>query len=149
MKNAFTMIELVFVIVVLGILALVAIPKLSATRDDAEIVIKQKSVTNLIAELSSYYTAHGAFEKNVSKMTHENLVDSSGATYIGNFLTTPAYIANSARTRICLKVSVDDSNGTITIAKHSDGSDYCDALISQLDNTIKKYEIGGSHIYTK
>ena len=35
--TAFTMIELVFVIVVLGILAAVAIPKFSATRTDAEI----------------------------------------------------------------------------------------------------------------
>ena len=34
-RKAFTMIELVFVIVVLGILAAVAIPKFSATRDDA------------------------------------------------------------------------------------------------------------------
>ncbi len=33
--DAFTMIELVFVIVVLGILAAVAIPRLAATRDDA------------------------------------------------------------------------------------------------------------------
>ena len=40
MKNyryAFTMIELIFVIVVLGILAAVAVPKLAATRDDAQI----------------------------------------------------------------------------------------------------------------
>ena len=34
-KSAFTMIELVFVIVVLGILAGVAVPKLAVTRDDA------------------------------------------------------------------------------------------------------------------
>ena len=37
MKNAFTMIELVFVIVILGILAAVAIPKFAATRTDAQI----------------------------------------------------------------------------------------------------------------
>jgi len=40
MKNyryAFTMIELVFVIVVLGILAAIAIPKFAATRTDAQI----------------------------------------------------------------------------------------------------------------
>lgn len=34
-KQAFTMIELVFVIVVIGILSAIAIPKFAATRDDA------------------------------------------------------------------------------------------------------------------
>lgn len=42
MKKAFTLIELVFVIVILGILSTVAIPKLMVTRDDAEIA-KAKS----------------------------------------------------------------------------------------------------------
>ena len=45
-KKAFTMIEMVFVIVVLGILASVAIPKLAATRTDA-------TVTKGIADVSS------------------------------------------------------------------------------------------------
>ena len=36
-KKAFTMVELIFVIVVIGILAAIAVPKLAATRDDAEI----------------------------------------------------------------------------------------------------------------
>ena len=35
MKRGFSMIELIFVIVILGILASVALPKLAATRDDA------------------------------------------------------------------------------------------------------------------
>lgn len=35
MKRAFTMIELVFVIVVIGILSAIAVPKFAATRDDA------------------------------------------------------------------------------------------------------------------
>ena len=34
-RKAFTMIELVFVIVIIGILSAIAIPKLTATRDDA------------------------------------------------------------------------------------------------------------------
>ena len=51
-KSAFTMIELVFVIVVIGILASVAIPRLAATRDDAEITkakVVVASVRNALA----------------------------------------------------------------------------------------------------
>ena len=47
-KKAFTMVELVFVIVVIGILSAIAIPKLAATRDDAHItkgVCKQQKVS--------------------------------------------------------------------------------------------------------
>ena len=45
-RTAFTMIEMVFVIVILGILAAIAIPRLAATRTDAEI-------SKAIADISS------------------------------------------------------------------------------------------------
>ena len=45
-RKAFTMIELVFVIVIIGILAWIAVPKLAATRDDA-------TITKAIATLGS------------------------------------------------------------------------------------------------
>lgn len=50
---AFTMIELVFVIVVLGILAAVAIPRLAATRDDADIAKGRSDVAAIRAGIIS------------------------------------------------------------------------------------------------
>jgi len=47
MKNAFTMIELVFVIVVLGILSAIAIPKFAATRTDAQISKGRADVSSI------------------------------------------------------------------------------------------------------
>ena len=43
-RSAFTLLELVFVIVVLGILAMIAIPKFVATRDDALIAKARSTV---------------------------------------------------------------------------------------------------------
>lgn len=52
-KNAFTMIELVFVIVVLGILAAIAMPRLAATRDDAQIAKGRSDVAAIRAAIVS------------------------------------------------------------------------------------------------
>ncbi|MFH0710515.1 MAG: prepilin-type N-terminal cleavage/methylation domain-containing protein [Pseudomonadota bacterium] len=52
-RKAFTMIELVFVIVVLGILAAIAIPKLSSTRDDAQIAKGRSDISAIRAAIIS------------------------------------------------------------------------------------------------
>jgi len=51
------MIELIFVIVILGILASVAMPKLNATRDDAENVKIAASLRNGTNEMITYILA--------------------------------------------------------------------------------------------
>ena len=64
MKRAgFTMIELIFVIVILGILAAVAIPKLAATRDDAKIAKGATELATAVSDIGAYYTANGALTK--------------------------------------------------------------------------------------
>ena len=61
MKKGFTMIELIFVIVILGILASVAIPRLAATREDAEIATGIANIRTLLSDATSYYVTKGGF----------------------------------------------------------------------------------------
>ena len=70
MKRAFTMIELIFVIVILGILSAIAIPRLAATRDDAEIAKAATNLSTIISDYTTYYTSQGSFNSTALSMSN-------------------------------------------------------------------------------
>ncbi len=63
------MIELIFVIVILGILAAVAVPKLSATRDDAQVVSMADSLKTAAGEIVSAVVAQGNADANLTDLS--------------------------------------------------------------------------------
>ena len=102
MKKAFTMIELIFVIVIIGILAAVAIPKLAATRDDAKISTEMANLSQVIFNLGAEFAAQGAFN-------NYTVADADEATF-------------------CFDVTALGSDG-VTIAPITQSTSNCSSLV--------------------
>lgn len=127
-RDAFTMIELIFVILILAILVGVALPKLSAIRADAEASSKAHSVMTAAAEIVSYSVVHGNTDSNMSKMSDiiSSLERSSEAVLANN-----KAIISTGSISDCVTIEVligtTDNNLTITFG-NANGDSACNSL---------------------
>ena len=110
MKHAFTMIELVFVIVVLGILAGVAVPKLAATRDDATIAKMRGDIAAIRSGLSLVRSEN--MMRGVS--TWPALEGSDEATLFDGVLQQPIYPMKTGGRNGWTLVAEGSNNATST-----------------------------------
>ncbi len=81
MRKGFTLIELLIVVVIIGILAAIAIPKFSKTREKAYFSAMKSDLKNLMSAQEIYYSGAGAY--NYAASTGQPGLDfaaSSGVT---------------------------------------------------------------------
>ena len=109
MRKGFTMIELIFVIVILGVLASVAIPRLAATRDDAEVAKAATNLTTAVTDIAAYYTAKGSF-KVVRSGTGQSQTKKVAFKDITNALDNDGNLIMKSET--CAKVYLPGTTGT-------------------------------------
>jgi general secretion pathway protein G len=62
-KKSFSLIELIFMIVVIGIIAAVAVPKLMSTRSNAIISTLKQDIATITTSIQSYYLLNGRIDK--------------------------------------------------------------------------------------
>ncbi|MCF6206881.1 MAG: type II secretion system GspH family protein [Sulfurovum sp.] len=114
------MIELIFVIVILGILAATALPKLAATRDDAKLTADIQKMSNCIMEAGTLYTARG-----------EDIAAGDGTVCD----EVKCYTINFANDGIDFIVSLNPG-----------GADYCARVAEAGDHLAKTYRFKGTRV---
>ena len=156
MKKAFTIIELIFVIVIIGILIAVAIPKLNSTREDAKSVTIVTNLKHFLGDVASYYLANGedrtANSKAWTAVTYDKVTDTIDRATASTVLTgsndTSFYLDNINGSR-CFELKEATKNiikegKTIQqrVIKILDGPDK-NSIICQ--NALTLAEIKGLH----
>jgi len=145
-KNAFTMIELIFVIVILGILSAVAIPKLSATRDDAVVSSVAQNIMVGAFEIASYAVSNAKTEDDLSLMSNalSNLSTSGIAT-----LTSKKAVIAMGNTADCItiKITVTVTDDILEILFGNAGTDTkCISLQSAIDASKYPIKLRGQNV---
>jgi len=146
MNKAFTMIELIFVIVILGILAATAIPKLSATRDDAKASKLAHNVMLAAEEIASYAVANGKTENDMTEMSNALVYLKKSNEAI---LTTKKATISAGGINDCLTIEIfsnlTDENLTITEGTPS-GDAQCIVLQSLIDAAKYPMKLRGQNV---
>lgn len=135
MKRAFTILELVFVIVILGILAAIALPKFSSSRDEAEASKSLNNLKTLINDISIYALKNSDlstmnFMSNVSGVENVDLKNFTGIKEV-NFRV--------GEDKECIKLIFIDKNDFVLMGISSNEASK-NAIINIANNPKQEFQ---------
>ncbi len=91
-NKGFTLIELLIVVVIIGILAAIAIPKFSATREKAYFAAMKSDLKNLASQQEIYYSDNYNYNATASTL---GFVQSEGVTVTITNVSTSGWAATA------------------------------------------------------
>ena len=123
-RKGFSLIELLIVVVIIGILAAVAIPKFSNTKEKAYVASMKSDLKNLVSTQESYFADHSAYAPKAEIIKEPyKFVTSTGTTIDdvkGDATGWSAKVTNASAKQTC---TVFGGTGTNTDLKNDATND--------------------------
>lgn len=123
-SKAFSLIELIFMIVVMGIIASVALPKFMDTRSDAIISSLKQDVATITTSVQSYYLVKGKIDKI------SDAVSLNSSTWD----ITDKEIKYLEDNTTCISIKVDGSKLEVTVTESA--GNICKKLVEDGVKTV-------------
>ena len=105
-KKGFTLIELLIVVVIIGILAAIAIPKFANTKEKAYIASMKSDLRNLITAQEAYFSDNNSTYASSTAALGTTYKASSGVTVTMGTVTNTGWGATSSHTSTAKTCSI-------------------------------------------
>ncbi len=116
------MIELLIVVVIIGILAAIAIPKFANTKEKAYLAAMKSDLRNLVTAEESYNGDYIAYTSNLSSLNYQA---SSGVTVTIGAATTMGWNATTKHNGTTKTCGIYYGTSTAPIAGQNEGEPKC------------------------
>jgi type IV pilus assembly protein PilA len=121
-RKGFTLIELLIVVVIIGILAAIAIPKFAATKDKAKLASVKTDLRNLMTAQEAYFSDYATYGTFGQLQTASNFTLSSGNT-------GAAAATNSGYTATVTNTTISSGFKTCTVPVGAGATSTADGVI--------------------
>jgi len=135
MRRGFTMIELVFVIVILGILASIAIPRLAASRDDARAVSVKQDISTLSQAVAAWYQSQ-------NDVSIENAMQFDLSVWKRTGATAEYIFEDAQQGKVIAKLIAKDINDTASNITGNEGA----LTLDTTTNSVLPATVGAGNV---
>ena len=119
-RSAYTLIEFIFILIIIALLAAIALPKLAATRDDAKL---STDISNMSA-----------------------CVNKAGSRYMATNINLAAGDSKACDSVICYTITYGTDSTYFKVETNPTAADYCSAVDEVGGHLAKTYEFRGTRV---
>jgi len=107
-RGGFTLIELLIVVVIIGILASIAIPKFAATKDKAKLAAVKSDVRNIITGQEAYFADYNVYTASLPATIFQVTAGNAASTSLVGTTGYTATVTNSS-------ITINPKQCTVTV----------------------------------